>query len=210
MAKGRMAARRRAGIATGLSVAGHALVIVLIALDLDRGEDETVPPPVVEIDLSPLRLEPEPRPASPPPAAPPRAPRDTPHAVLPALSASPAPSPVSPAPAPPPTAPIAEDRPTAFNAGCVGRRDKELDRRIDCKLEIWSVLGRTPARPLPGDTIPDEKQAAWDVVARQQARRRAGVRPGGNASTIDCPHGNLGAGCLSEMLIPLIGSDAKK
>ena len=103
MASGRAAARRRAGIATALSVAGHALVVILIALDLDRGQTEAVPPDIVEIDLARLHLEPETQPAEPPPAAPPRAPRDTPQAVLPALPAPPAPGPVSPSPAPPPT-----------------------------------------------------------------------------------------------------------
>lgn len=210
MVKGRTAARRRTAIATGLSVAGHALFLVVIALDLDRGETASVPPPIVEIDLSPLRLEPEPEPASPPPAAPPRAPRDTPQSVLSALPAPPAPGPVSPAPAPSPTAPAAENRPTALNTGCIGRRDQELDKRIDCKLEIWSVLDGTPRRELRGNTIPDDKELDWQRVARRQDYRRRGLRPGGNASTIGCPQGNLGAGCLDEMLIPMTGSAAKR
>jgi hypothetical protein len=214
----RNAARRRTAVATTLSVAGHAVVVLMIAVDLDRGSEEPAFTPIVEVTLTPLDLRPErppppsapkTRPSSPPPASPPQPRRVVPAGAVPSAPMAPYYAPAAPSPAPP-AAPAAEDLPTALRTGCIGKRGLEAEARVDCKLEIWSVLDGKPARDLPGDTIPDDKQARWDVVAGQQARRRNGVRPGGNASTIDCPHGNLGAGCLSEMLIPLTGSAAKK
>ena len=72
------------------------------------------------------------------------------------------------------------------------------------------MLGGKPPRGLPGNTISDDKESDWYRVARRQDNRRRALRPGGNASTIGCPQGNLGAGCLDEMLIPMTGSAAKK
>jgi len=209
LSHGRTAARRRTAIATGLSVAGHAAIVVLIALDLDRGAGERAVPSMVEITLTPPERIPD-RP--PPPKQPPSAPRPrrpVASAMAPTVPASPLSIPAAPSSAPP-APPAGDDLPTALRTGCIGKRDLDAEARIDCKLEIWSVLDHKPRLVLPGDTIPDDKQAAWDVVARAQSRKRANFRPGGNATTIGCPQGNLGAGCLDEMLIPLIGSEAKK
>lgn len=213
MSQARNAARRRTAIATGLSVAGHAAILVLIALDLDTGREEPAFAPTVEVTLTPLeerpdRPRPKSAPSSPPPAAPPRPRRLAPAGVLPSAPVAPYYAPAAPTSAAPSEA-AGHDLPTALRTGCVGRRGLATEARVDCKLEIWSVLDAKPPRDLPGDTIPDDKESDWERVARAQDYRRRGLRPGGNASTIGCPQGNLGAGCLDEMLIPMTGSAAR-
>lgn len=211
MAGRRMLARRRTAIAVSLSVAGHVAILVLIALDLDRGADEAVFAPPVEITLAPLeriteRLPPSsspPRTAAPPPR------RLVPSGVLPSAPVTPYYAPAAPSSAPQAAA-AAEDLPSALRTGCVGKRDLELDKRVDCKLEIWSVLDARSPRVLPGDTIPDDKQAKWDAVAARQARQRRPPAQLGNGASMGCPHANLGTGCLDDMLIPLIGSEARE
>lgn len=214
MSDRRTAARRRTAIATTLSVAGHAVVVLMIALDLDRGSEEPAFAPTVEVTLTSLEERPDrPRPRSSPskpqpPAAPPRPRRVVPAGVLPSAPVVPYYAPAAPTSAAPSEA-AGQDLPTALRTGCVGRRGLATEARVDCKLEIWSVLDRSPPKALPGNAIPDDKESDWERVARRQDYRRRGLRPGGNASTIGCPQGNLGAGCLDEMLIPMTGAAAR-
>jgi hypothetical protein len=100
----------------------------------------------------------------------------------------------------------AEDLPAALRTGCIGKRGLELDARVDCKLEIWSVLDGKAPRDL-GDGIPEDKKAAYAAAAERQAARRAPVSQMGNAKANDCPQSNLGTGCASEIVLPLFGKN---
>lgn len=202
--------RQRTAVAVSLSVAGHAAIVALIAFDLDRKSVAPAVPPTVEVSLAPLK-----RPIE---QDKPRALPDltSPLARRPAVAVTPLP-PALAGPVQAPVAPLAgpapvpvDESPAALRTGCVGRRGLDTKARVDCKLEVWTFLDGKPPKEIPGDAIPDDKQEGYDTVARQQARGRRMVYPGGNSSTIGCPHGNLGAGCLDEMLIPLTGSAAKK
>lgn len=213
MTGARRQARQRTAVAVIFSLLGHAVVVFLIALDLDNGPGDESLAPVVNVSLTPLNLPIErlrrrpdkrPPPSRPTPRIAPRPLTDAPVFPLAAGPASPSPGPSSA-----PDAETPADLPTALRTGCVGKRGLEADKRVDCKLEIWTVLDSKGRKSLQVDTIPADKRAQYDAVARRQARQREAVSRLGNHKSMDCPNANLGTGCLDEMLIPLFGGDAK-
>jgi hypothetical protein len=213
--------RRRATervIACAVSIAGHGLVVWILAQSLENHPPPT-DLPVVEMTLLPP-LEP-PSPAARPKMATPARPAAS-NAPTTAVEAS-APT-LVPMEAQPSAAPAqtlgsgtgpgpaagegqgASDR-AALDFTCVTAAGKTLTpgQRRKC-LGDYSA----PASPRDyGALIPADKRAEYDAVARRQARRRQWPSNFGNGASMGCPQANLGSGCLDDMLIPLTGSAAK-
>lgn len=203
-------ARRRVAIAVALSIVGHACVIAVLAIGLDREADVFAEQPVVEVSFVRLEQPPPKQAREDPPktggsplpsdlAVRQEAPQPAPYAL---------PSPIVAAPGPAPPAAPAE-KPSEFRAGCIGKRGGK-EESVDCKLEVWSFFDGKPAREISGDDIPADKKVAYAAAARRQAHQRSKPAQLGNGASMGCPQANMGAGCLDDMLVPLTGSRARK
>lgn len=213
--------RRRATervIACAVSVAGHGLVIWILAQSLeDRPGRADLP--VVEMTLLPPLEVPSPaarqKIATPVGPAASNAPTTAVEASAPTLvpmEAQPSAALAQPSGSGAGPGPAAGEGQGASNRAaldftCVAAAGKTLtpSQRRKC-LGDYSLP--TPPRDY-GALIPADKRAEYDAVARRQARRRQWPSNFGNGASMGCPQANLGSGCLDDMLIPLTGSAAK-
>ncbi len=196
--------------ALGVSATVHLLILLILVQQ--QPYHRLMEMPSVEVivrrPIEPDRPEPKPKPIDkPPPPSPP------PPAVTarPVETPSPVPSaPVAPARGAPPQQPVAPAPPAQaardtgpMKLGCDARSYDKLTReqKAACMRSVTSLVPAPKAGQPPIAQNDRDKEFAAQKAANEA---RDAQHAQGDAKAFGCPEANLGVGCTSDRLVPLI------